>query len=168
MKGDKLDDFKVPKHIKKKLDDTEWLKKELAKGKTAKEILQLTDKMMAEFYDAAHELYEHEYYGGAGNAFMFLVTLNPTNPEYWLGLGMSMQKCGQYEDAIHAYEMAAFYKFDSPIPYFYLAKCLFAVQDGISALQALDLALEFAADQAEFAELRQQAMLTKKFFLGGE
>ncbi len=168
MKDDYFNNFKVPSRIKKKLNDTKWLKKELAKGKTAQEILELTDEAMKEFYEASYQLFENGHYTSAASAFLFLLTLNLTNPEYWLGLGMATQKCGQYEDAINAYEMAAYYKLDSPVPYFYLAKCLFAVQDRSNALQALDLAVEFAADQTEFAELKQQAMLTRKLFFSGE
>ena len=71
---------------------------------------------------------------------------------------MSSQMCGDFDLAVDAYEMAAICNLDNPIPYFYLAKCLFAMHDRHSAIQAFDLAVEYAGDSPEFAELKQQAI----------
>ena len=105
---------------------------------------------MAKFYGAAYRLFEHRRYTEAANAFLFLVTLNPYNHDYWVGMGMCSQLTKDYETAIDAYEMAAICRIDSPVPYFYLAKCLFALHDRDSALQALDLAIEYAENHSEF------------------
>ncbi len=166
MRDDELGEFKVSKEIQKKLNDKEWLQKEFAKGRTAQEIMGFSDDAMAKFYHAAYHLFEKEKYSEAADAFLFLVTLNPKNPEFWLGLGMATQMSGNFEDAIDAYEMAAYYKLDDPVPYFYLAKCLFAIDDRENALQALDLAVEYASDQMEFAELKQQAIKARNILIG--
>ncbi|MFQ5729370.1 MAG: SycD/LcrH family type III secretion system chaperone [Waddliaceae bacterium] len=168
MKEFDLGEFKVPKRIQKKLKNKEWLKKELAKGKSAQEILEFSDEAMAEFYGAAHHLLEKKQYLEAADAFLFLVTLNPRNHDYWLGLGMATQMCGNFDGAIDAYEMAAMNELESPVPYFYLAKCFFAIHDRENALKALDLAVEYAADNAEYAELKKQAVQAKKLLLGGK
>lgn len=159
--GDELDEFRLSKKAKERLKDKEWLKKELAKGKTPQELLGFPEETMAKFYRAAYKLFEHKRYTDAANAFLFLVTLNSHNHDYWLGLGMSTQMTGDYEAAIDAYEMAAATDISSPVPYFYLAKCLFAMHDRTSALQALDLALECAGDNDEYAELKNQALAAK-------
>jgi len=119
----------------------------------------------AKFYKAAYSLFEGRHYSDAANAFLFLVTLNTHNHDYWLGLGMSTQLNGDYEAAIDAYEMAAMTDVESPVPYFYLAKCLFAIHDRDSALQAIELALEYSADKEQFAELRQQAEAARTLLL---
>ncbi len=168
MKDYDLGEFKVSKKIQKKLNDKEWLKKEFAKGRSAQEIMGFSDETMAKFYRAAHHLIERERYPEAADAFLFLVTLNPKNPEFWLGLGMATQMCGNFDDAIDAYEMAAFYKLDDPVPYFYLAKCLFAIHDRENALQALDLAVEYASDNMEFADLKTQAIQARNLIRGHE
>lgn len=162
MKDYNLENFKISKTVKKKLRDKRWLKKELAKGKTAQEIMGLSNEAMAKFYESAYHLFEKERYVDAASAFVFLVTLNPKNHEYWMGLGMATQMCGQYEEAIDAYEMSAYYHLDSPVPYFYLAKCFFVVNERESALIALDLAVEYAADQVEFVDLKKQAIIARK------
>lgn len=162
---DDLSDFKLSKRAKAKLKDKKKLKKELAEGKTAQEILGFSDEVMAKFYRASYRLFENRHYSDAADAFLFLVTLNPYNHEYWLGLGMSTQLNGDYELAVDAYEMAAVCHLDSPIPYFYLAKCLFAIHDRESALQALDLAIEYSGDSLQFQELKEQAETAKALLL---
>lgn len=163
--SDELDEFKLSKKAKEKLKNKDLLKKELASGKTPQEILGFKDETMAKFYQAAYRLFEHKKYIDAANAFLFLVTLNTHNHEYWLGLGMSAQLSGDYESAIDAYEMAAVTDVESPVPYFYLAKCLFAIHDRESALQALDLALEYAEGQDQYLDLVQQARAAKALLL---
>lgn len=154
--------FKVSKRVQKKLDDKEWLANEFASGKSAQEIMEFSDEAMKEFYRAAFFLYENKRYADASNAFMFLVTLNPYEYDYWLGLGMALQMCHEYESAIDAYEMAASRRLDSPVPYFYLAKCFFAIHDHESAMSALDLALEYSEKGEEYIELHRQAIAAKK------
>ena len=120
-----------------------------------------SDVAMSKFYKAAHYLFEHERFAVAADAFLFLATLNPYNYEYWLGLGMSLQRCNQFDTAIDAYELAAICEPDVPVPYFYLAKCFFAVHDQENANKALDLALEYAGELEEYAELKRQAKQAK-------
>ena len=162
---DDLEEFKLSKKAKEKLKDKALLKRELAAGKSPQEILGFSDETMAKFYKAAYQLFEGKRYTDAANAFLFLVTLNTHNHDYWLGLGMSTQLSGDFESAIDAYEMAAITDVESPVPYFYLAKCLFAIHDRESALQAIDLALEYAADKDEYVELRQQAQTARTLLL---
>lgn len=162
---DELGEFKISKKIKEKLKDHSYLKKEFAKGKTAQQILEFSNETMAKFYKAAYQLFEHRKYADAANAFMFLVTLNPYNHDYWLGLGMATQLQGDFEAAIDAYEIAAMYEIENPVPYFYLAKCLFAIHDRESALQALELALEYADNKPEYTELKKQAQKARSLLL---
>lgn len=164
MKDD-FGEFKISKKVKEKLKNKKLLKKELAAGKNAQQILGFKDETMAKFYGAAYRLFENRRFSDAANAFLFLVTLNPYNHDYWLGLGMAAQMCGDYESAVDAYEMAAVIDIQSPVPYFYLAKCLFAMHDRESALQALSLALEYADDRPEYQELKKQAAAAQAILL---
>lgn len=158
-------DFDLSKRIQKKLKDIKQVKKELHEGKSAQEILEFKDEAMLEFYQAAYKLFIGKRYTDAANAFLFLVTLNPYRHDYWVGLGMATQMCQNYEAAIDAYEMAAICQIESPIPYFYLAKCLFAIHDRESALMALDLAIEYSDTSEEFRDLKTQALKAKTILL---
>jgi type III secretion system low calcium response chaperone LcrH/SycD len=152
-----IGEFTISKKVQRKLKNKKLLEKQLAAGKSAQEILEFSDETMIKFYQAAYRLFEHRRYSEAANAFLFLVTLNPYNHDYWVGLGMCAQLNKDFESAVDAYEMAAICRIESPIPYFYLAKCLFALHDRESAQQALDLAVEYAQNHPEFSELKEQA-----------
>jgi len=165
MKDDFLEEFKLSKKAKEKLKNKKLLKKEFAAGKTAQEIVGFSDKTMAKFYGAAYHLFENRHYADAASAFYFLVSMNAYNHDYWVGLGMSSQMMGDFETAVDAYEMAAICQADSPVPYLYLAKCLFAMHDRQSALQALELAVEYAADKPEYDDLRKQALKAQDLLL---
>ncbi len=154
--------FDLPKRAKNKLKNADKIKKELAKGVSLCEILEIADGDMHKFYQAAYKLLDGKRYVDAGNAFLFLVTLNPYSHDYWLGLGMAAQFCHDYEAAIDAYEMASMNEIESPIPYFYLAKCLFALHDRQATEMALDLSLDYAKGKAEHADLRRQIAAAKK------
>lgn len=165
---DELGEFKLSKKAKMKLKNKKQLRKELAQGKSAQEIMGFSDESMAKFYAAAYHLFENKKYIDAADAFLFLVTLNPYRHDYWLGLGMATQMCHEFEAAIDAYEMASICDINNPIPYLYLAKCLFAIHDRTSALQALDLAIEIADDFGEYEDLKRQAIAAKKILLSDE
>lgn len=165
MKPEDLGDYKISEKVKKKLKNKDKLLKDLASGKTAQEILEFPEQTMAKFYKAAHYLFEHQKFADAANAFLFLVTLNPHNHDYWLGLGMATQRTEDYEGAIDAYEMAAYYDVNNPVPYFYLAKCFFAVHEHENSLHALDLAIEYADEYEEYQDLKKQAIKAKNLLI---
>jgi type III secretion system low calcium response chaperone LcrH/SycD len=165
MKKDHEDDFKISKKVRHKLKNREAIKKEIESGKSFQEILEFSDAAMSRFYHSANHLFENKRYPDAANAFLFLVTLEPHISRYWIGLGMSAQMCHDYEAAIDAYEMAAICEIENPEPYFYLAKCLFAVHDREATLQALDLAIEYAGDNDDYADLKRQAIAAKELLL---
>lgn len=162
---DELSEFKLSESARKKLKKPKILMKELAEGKTAQEIIGFSEETMSKFYRAAYQLFEHKLYSQAADAFFFLATLNPLCHDYWLGLGMSTQLKTDYEAAIDAYEIAAICDISSPVPYFYLAKCLFAIHDRESSLEALNLAIETADEREEFAELKRQAEKAREILL---
>lgn len=162
---DDLSEFYLSTEAKFKLKNRALLVGELISGRTPQQILAFSDDTMAKFYRTAYQLFEQQHNKEAANAFLFLATLNPYNHEYWLGLGMATQLCHDYEGAIDAYELAAFNDINSPVPYFYLAKCLFAIHDRENALQALNLAIETADEYEEYAELKEQAETAKRLLL---
>ncbi len=139
------------------LKDRNLVKEALKTGKSPQAILEFSSGEMALLYKCARQLFTEGKYSDATDAFLFLSTLNDTCQEYWLGLGMSLQMEKHYEAAVDAYEIAATCDIESPIAYFYLAKCLFALNDRESAMEALAIAIEYAGDQEEFQELKHQA-----------
>ncbi len=160
-----LSKFNFSAEFKDQIKNKHLLKKELAIGKNLQELAHFSDETMAEFYQAAYQLFENKHYADAADAFLFLATFNPNIHDYWLGLGMTTQLLHDYEGAIDAYELAALCDMNNPVPYFYLAKCLFAIHDRESALQALDLAIEIAEDDKNYEELKEQAQHARDILL---
>lgn len=122
----------------------------------------MTDLEMLELYIGAKELFDHQKYLDAADAFLFLVTLNPQNDQYWMGLGTALQMCGEVDGALQAYEMASFLQTNDPTPYFYLAKCLLDLNDREATLQALDIAIEYCGDHLEYAALKEEALQARR------
>lgn len=166
--NDDLSKSLISDKAKAKFNDQKQILKLLADGKTPQQLVEFSDELMAKMYHVAYLLFEKKRYQDAADAFLFLSTLNSQNHDYWLGLGMATQMCHLYEEAIDAYELAALCDIASPVPYFYLAKCLFAIHDRKNALEALELAIETAGDQEEFAELKNQAEHAKEVLLKDE
>jgi len=160
-----LNEFYLSNEVKEKLKDTRLLTQELESDKSVQEIIGFTDLTMAKFYKTAYFLFKDKNYKDAANAFLFLANLNPQHAGYWIGLGMATQMCHDYETAIDAYELAACIEISNPVPYFYLAKCLFAIHERENSLEALNLAIEIADDQEEFQELKEQAEAAKQLLL---
>lgn len=158
-------EFMLSNKAKENLKDKKNLKKNLESGKSVLELMDFQQATCAKFYQAAFKLFEQHHYADAADAFLFLITLDSANHDYWLGLGMSTQLLHQYEAAIDAYEMAAISKLDSPVPYFYLAKCLYAVHDKESSLSALNLAIEYSTDELIFQDLKNQAIVARDLLL---
>lgn len=152
-----INEFILSKQVQAKLKKKGYLVQELSKGKSIEQIIEIPILLMQKLYQTACHLFETHQYAEASDGFLFLISLNAHNQDYWIGLGMSTQMCGNFESAIDAYEMAAIYDPENPVPYFYLAKCLFAMHERQSSLIALDMAIQYAGENPEFHELKNQA-----------
>lgn len=160
-----MKEFEIPREIKEKLKDKNNVLQQLEMGTSVQEMLGFSEDAMEKFYTVASSFIENKHYADGANAFLFLVVLNPNHYDYWLGLGLATQHCGEYEGAINAYEMAAICNIENPLPYFYLAKCLFAMHDRMSALQAIDMAIEYAGEQQDNEALYEKALAAKELLL---
>lgn len=150
-------DVEFSHKVRKKLKDKDLLIEELRDGKNGKEILEVTEKIMEKWCHEAYLLIKEKKYIEASCAFLFLVALSMEEEKYWLGLGMSFQFMHDYETAIDVYEMAALCDINNPEPYFYLAKCFFAIHEKENALRAFDMVIEMAEENPQYAEIREQA-----------
>lgn len=148
-----------------KLKDSSLIFNQLVAGKTGAEILGFSEQLMERLYLAAYQLLKQNRLKEAANAFIFLATLSPLHAEYWMDLGVALQKSQDYEGAIDAFEIAAIYNVEHPLPYLYLAKCLFAIHDRKSAFQALELALTYADEKEEYADIKEEAIQARSTLL---
>lgn len=126
------------------IPDPDSLKRGIEEGRPFFEILGITQEKLNEYYGRARDLFIKEDYEKSSDAFYFLSSLNPAHPHYWLGLGLSEQKCGEYHAALMAYGMASMYDAENPLSYYQAAKCYLEIEDKENAARSLDLALHFS------------------------
>lgn len=161
----KQNPFEIDPNLPKKLELTSFKFSNISQGKRIQELVGFSDEEMDTFYVAAGDLYNEHKYADAVDAFLFLATLSPNHGEYWIGLGMSLQRCEHHEEAVSAYELAAICNLDDPVSYFHLSKCLFAMHERDNALQAIELAIELSEDREEYDELHHQALVARTIIL---
>lgn len=160
-----LDEYQLSAAAKRRLRSHKACQKALKAGSSVQHVVGFSQGVMADFYQAALNLFTAGHYEDAADAFLFLVGMNLDNLDFWLGFGMASQMNREFETAIDAYEVAAITELDNPVPYFYLAKCFFALHERDSALAAIQLAIEHAADRKEYQELKQLAITAQQFLV---
>lgn len=126
------------------IPDPKDLKKGIEEGKPLYNILGLSQDKLNEYYNKAKEHFQKEEYEKSSDAFYFLSSLHPNHPHYWLGLGLSEQKCGEYHAALLAYSMASIHDAENPLTYYQAAKCYLEMDDKDNAKHSVKLALSFS------------------------
>ncbi len=101
----------------------------------------------------AYRLLKEERFDEAADCFLFLTAINPKDYLLWLGLGIAEHKLAHYEEAYDAYEMAAACELDAPLPYYYMAKCCFALHDRVAANRAIHIASELSTEDPVMTKL---------------
>ena len=157
-----MDEFKIPQDAIERLKDGEILRRYVEEGKTFQEILEYSDEMMTKFYEVAHHLFRSHRYNEAADAFVFLTTLNPYVPEYWLGMGMCEQLNEEYQQAMVAYSMVIIGDRHQPLAHYHMAACYNALGDVDNSLKSIQKAIEGAGDQSEYEELKAQSQRAKE------
>ncbi len=159
---EEMEEFRIPKEALEKLKDPELLRRKINEGKVLQEIIGYTPETMEKFYQIAYKLFQHQQYQEAGDAFIFLTTLNPYVYNYWLGLGMSEQLCNKFDGALIAYATSILIKVENPISHYHSATCYTALKDYGNAIASLDLAIMYAGDHPEYASIKKHALETKE------
>lgn len=157
-----LDEFQIPRDALEKIKDPELLRKQIEEGKTFQEILGYSQETMDKFYAAARQLFQKQEYRDSADAFIFLSTLNPYVPTYWLGLGMSQQLEGEYQASLLAYGMVMLTDPKNPVPHYHSAVCYKAIGEReVTVSTALDLAITLCGDLEEYQALKERAESAK-------
>lgn len=154
-------DFLVPREAIEKLKDNELLRQYIEEGRSFQEILGYSDEVMQKYYEVASSLMHQHRYKEATDAFVFLTTLNPYCPEYWLGMGMCEQINQEYQQAIVAYSMVILSEHYQPLAYYHTAACHHALGDDAAAIKVLNKSISFSEGEPHYLEIYQQACRSK-------
>ena len=159
---EEMEEYKIPKEALDKLKDPELLRRKINEGRVLQEIIGYSFETMEKFYQIAFKLFQHQQYQEAGDAFIFLTTLNPYVYNYWLGLGMCEQLSAKYDGALIAYATAILLNVENPVPHYHSASCYQSLGDYGNALASLELAIMYSGEHPEHASIKEHAINEKK------
>lgn len=141
-------------------DYTQLLTSSLKQDASIKKVAAISDEKEEGIYGQAYLMYKTGRYMESAEIFRLLITINPKEPKYMMGLGACFHMMKEYPSAISTYTMATALDIYSPIAHFHLSDCYIQVGDPISAESALKTAIERAGSKPEFKSLREKSELS--------
>jgi len=104
------------------------------------------------FYDLATSFYYNAYIDEAINSFIFLTTINPYVPAFWIGLGLAYERNLDQSKAIDSFKTAISVSPNDFTPYCGLIRCFETMQDFTAIEELLEAAKENEAIKEEVVE----------------
>lgn len=166
MKGDQHQIKKATEHTGAQISSdkakhySQTRDKMMKQAVTPKEAMGLSDSMVEGIYGQAYRLYNTGKYKDASQLFRLLIMLNSTEPKYALGLAACFHMLKEYKSAIQMYTLCGIMDPSTPIPYYHSSDCFLQMNDKVSALVSLEMAVKRSGEKAEFRTLKDRALLT--------
>lgn len=139
---------------------TDVIAKMATPGVRAKDAMGISDQAIEGIYGQAYRLYNTGKYQDASQLFRLLVVLNGTEPKYALGLAACFHMMKEYVTAAEMYTLCGILDPNNPIPHYHASDCYIQLDDKISAVIALEMAVRRAGDRPEFLQLKDRALLS--------
>jgi len=130
------------------------------KGGMPKDILGIGDAMVEGIYGQAYRLYNAGKYREASQLFRLLIMLNSVEPKYCMGMAACCHMLKEYAIAVQMYTTCGALDPENPVPHFHASDCYLQMEDPLSALLALEMAVKRAGEQPHYAVLKDRALLT--------
>jgi type III secretion system low calcium response chaperone LcrH/SycD len=127
---------------------------------SAKEAMGLTDAMVEGIYGQAYRLYNTGKYKEGSQLFRLLIMLDAKQPKYLLGLAACFHMLKEFKNAIEIYTLCGIIDPESPIPHYHASDCYIQMQDRVSAIIALEMAITRAGERPEYQTLKDRSQLT--------
>lgn len=134
--------------------------KMLNQNMTPQEAMGLSPAYLENIYSQAFSLYNTGKYIEAAHLFRILIMYNPMESKYMMGLAACLHLLKEWENAIQMYTMCSALDPQNPIPHYHSSDCFIQMQDDLSAMLCLELAIERANDKAEFSKMKERALLS--------
>jgi tetratricopeptide (TPR) repeat protein len=131
-------------------------------NKSAQELCGISWAFMNRAYLKAKYLLDEKRYEDASCLFMFLRYLNSEVFEFWLGEAIALQELAKFEEALESYTMTLLLQPDNPYCFFEMADCLYQLKEMPACVEALNLCIEYAATDPQYAELLKMAEDSKR------
>jgi type III secretion system low calcium response chaperone LcrH/SycD len=134
--------------------------KVVQQGMMPKDMMGLSDAMVEGIYGQAYRLYNTGKYRDASQLFRLLIMLNSAEPKYAMGLAACFHMMKDYKNAVSTYTICGVVDPDNPIPHYHASDCYIHMEDPVSALIALEMAVKRAGNKPEFQMIKDRALLT--------
>lgn len=136
------------------------VQKVMQKGMVPKDFLGLSDQMVEGIYGQAYRLYNSGNYKDAIQIFRLLIMINSIEPKYSLGLAACFHMLKEFKSAADMYTLCSILDPQSPIPPYHASDCYIQMNDKVSALISLEMAVKKAGSRPEYQTLKDRATLT--------
>lgn len=122
--------------------------------------LNLDEVKIETIYARAYRLYNTGKYVEAAQIFRYLMLVNPGDTRYFLGLAACCHLLKDYKSAVLVYLLCDLLDDKSPIADFHASDCYLQMDDKVSALISLNLAIQKSGEKPEYQVLKSRASLT--------
>lgn len=129
-------------------------------GMSPKEAMGMDSSYLENVYSQAYRLYNTGKYNEAAHLFRILIMFNAMEPKYMLGLAACFHMLKEYVNAIQTYTMCSALDPQNPVPHYHSSDCFIQMKEYLSAMLCLELAIERAGDRAEYAKMKERALLS--------
>ncbi|HRD55946.1 MAG TPA: hypothetical protein PLC42_06070 [Parachlamydiaceae bacterium] len=109
------------------------------------EMFGLSDETLLRIYDFGADLVKKENYEDANTIFVFLTTMAPHVPSYWIAQGACLQALDRHEEAVAVFNAAKFLNPKDPAPSFYTIESHLALKDNTRAKLELNTLKEIVS-----------------------
>jgi type III secretion system low calcium response chaperone LcrH/SycD len=125
----------------------------------------ISDDSLEDIYEKAYDHYSAGEGAHAAKQFGMLITLDPFQQRFWMGLAASQHLEKQYKKALQAYALAALLDDRDPAPHYHAAQCYLAMGNKNEAIKALDLAEAHASQNSALLSFCNQIRNLKETLL---
>lgn len=140
--------------------ETEQLQEKIGEflglGGTLAQAQDLDDNYLESIYQLGHNLYSNTHYRDARMIFGYLAMNNHREPRYLKAYASSLQMSGDFKEAIKFYSIASLLDIEDPLPTFYTAECMLALDFVPEAREALGFVVE-QCNAPQYSELKARA-----------
>ncbi|MBV8046057.1 MAG: SycD/LcrH family type III secretion system chaperone [Paludibacterium sp.] len=136
----------------------EFVREALRQGATMQALLDIDPADLDNLYADACQRFDQGDFIGAKKLLLILTRLSHWQFDYWLALGLTCQRLGEHDEAVHSFSQTGQLRLDDPRSAYLAGLSLHALGQLGVARQAFDAALNWCAAKPEYQELKQQVL----------
>lgn len=132
------------------------------KGMMPQDALNISPQQTENMYAQAYQYYNTGKYKEARTMFSGLMFMNAYEPKYMFGHAACSHMLEDYELAAKTYMQVGSIDSLNPVPYYHAADCYIKLEDNLSAIIALKLAVKRSGGKPEYDLIKDRSIMTIK------